>query len=190
MKILAINHMNRSIALGALLFGDEHRAGRTHTASRQGSAWQRAKRAGEMNRRAAAYKPTGDRDGSGLARARGARCPADPQARILVEHIEVILERLEEAEADLCTPRWRRCAAPCGSPLQSMLFALVPSVLTRLAGRHPPLRVEIAQQDAGPAFAGLLAHERMRRKPRQRRRQRNRRQYAHKLQMRRQQLES
>ena len=113
-----------------------------------------------------------------------------PQARILVERIEVIPERLEEAEADLCTPRWRRCAAPCGSPLQSMLFALVPSVLTRLAGRHPPLRVEIAQQDAGPAFAGLLAHERMRRKPRQRRRQRNRRQYAHKLQMRRQQLES
>jgi hypothetical protein len=87
-----------------------------------------------------------------------------PQARILVEHIEVILERLEEAEADLCAPRWRRCAAPCGSPLQSVLFALVPSVLTRLAGRHPPLRVEIAHRDAGPAFAGLLAHERMRRK--------------------------
>ena len=103
-----------------------------------------------------------------------------PQARILVEHIEVILERLEEAKADLFGPRWRRCAAPCGSPLQSVLFALVPSVLTRLAGRHPPLRVEIAHQDAGPTFAGLLTHGRMRRKSRQRRSQRNRRQYAHK----------
>ena len=30
------------------------------------------------------------------------------QARILVEHIEVILERLEEAKAGLCGPRWRR----------------------------------------------------------------------------------
>ena len=69
-----------------------------------------------------------------------------PQARILVERIEVIPERLEEAEADLRAPRWRRCAAPCGSPLQSVLFALVPSVLVRLAGRHPPLRVEIAQR--------------------------------------------
>jgi hypothetical protein len=108
------------------------------------------------------------------------RSSLTPQARILVEHIEVILERLEEAEADLRAPRWRRCAAPCGSPLQSVLFALVPSVLTRLAGQHPPLRVEIAHQDAGPAFAGLLTHGRMRRKSRQRRRQRNRRQYAHK----------
>ena len=42
---------------------------------------------------------------------------------------------------------------------QSVLFALVPSVLTRLAERHPGLRVEIAHQEAGPAFAGLLAHD-------------------------------
>ena len=40
-----------------------------------------------------------------------------------------------------------------------MLFALVPSVLTRLAERHPGLRVEIGHEEAGPAFAGLLAQD-------------------------------
>jgi DNA-binding transcriptional LysR family regulator len=42
---------------------------------------------------------------------------------------------------------------------QSVLFALVPSVLTHLAGRYPGLRIEITHQEAGPAFAGLLAHD-------------------------------
>jgi DNA-binding transcriptional LysR family regulator len=82
-----------------------------------------------------------------------------PQARILVEHTEAILERLEEAEADLRASLAEVRGTLRVASFQSVLFALVPSVLTRLAGRHPGLRVEIAHQEAGPAFAGLLAHD-------------------------------
>src|SRR6202041_3642313 len=42
---------------------------------------------------------------------------------------------------------------------QSALFALIPSVLPRLAQRRPGLRLEIPHEQAIPAFEGLLAHE-------------------------------
>jgi len=42
---------------------------------------------------------------------------------------------------------------------QSVLLALVPAALTLLAEQHPDLRVEITHEEAGPAFAGLVAHE-------------------------------
>ncbi|HTJ66431.1 MAG TPA: LysR substrate-binding domain-containing protein [Actinospica sp.] len=88
---------------------------------------------------------------------RGVRLTA--QARILVAHTEVILERLELAEADL-----RASLTEVGGTLrvasfQSVLLALVPEALTLLADQHPGLRVEITHAEAGPAFAGLLAHE-------------------------------
>ena len=82
-----------------------------------------------------------------------------PQARILGEHTEVILKQLEEAEADLRASLAEVRGTLRVASFQSVLFALVPSVLTRLAERHPGLRVEIAHQEAGPAFAGLLAHD-------------------------------
>jgi DNA-binding transcriptional LysR family regulator len=82
-----------------------------------------------------------------------------PQARILVEHTEVILRRLEEAEADLRASLAEVRGTLRVASFQSVLFALVPAVLTHLAGRHPGLRVEIVHQEAGPAFAGLLAHD-------------------------------
>ena len=81
------------------------------------------------------------------------------QARILVAHTEAILERLELAEADL-----RASLTEVGGTLrvasfQSVLLALVPAALTLLTELHPGLRVEITHEEAGPAFAGLLAHE-------------------------------
>lgn len=88
---------------------------------------------------------------------RGVRLTA--QARILVAHTEVILERLEEAEADLRASLTDVRGTLRVASFQSVLLALVPEVLTSLAGRHPGLRVEITHQDAGDAFAGLLAHD-------------------------------
>ena len=82
-----------------------------------------------------------------------------PQARILVAHTEAILERLEEAEAELRASVTEVRGTLRVASFQSVLFALIPSVLTRLAERHPGLRVEIAHEQAVPAFAGLLAHE-------------------------------
>jgi DNA-binding transcriptional LysR family regulator len=81
------------------------------------------------------------------------------QARILVAHTEAILERLEEAEAELRTSLTEVRGTLRVASFQSVLLALVPEVLTRLTERHPGLRVEITQKDAGPAVTGLLAHE-------------------------------
>jgi DNA-binding transcriptional LysR family regulator len=88
---------------------------------------------------------------------RGVRLTA--QARILVAHTEVILERLELAEAEL-----RASLTEVGGTLrvasfQSVLLALVPAALTLLREQHPGLRVEITHAEAGPAFAGLLAQQ-------------------------------
>jgi DNA-binding transcriptional LysR family regulator len=82
-----------------------------------------------------------------------------PQARILVAHTEAILERLEEAEAELRASMAEVRGTLRVASFQSVLFALIPSVLTELAQRHPELRVEITHQQAEPAFAGLLAHD-------------------------------
>jgi DNA-binding transcriptional LysR family regulator/8-oxo-dGTP pyrophosphatase MutT (NUDIX family) len=88
---------------------------------------------------------------------RGVRLTA--QARILVAHTEAILERLEEAEADLRASLTEVRGTLRVASFQSVLLALVPEVLTTLASRHPGLRVEITHQDAGEAFAGLLARD-------------------------------
>jgi len=88
---------------------------------------------------------------------RGVRLTA--QARILVEHGAAVLERLEEAEAELRASLTEVRGTLRVASFQSVLLALVPAVLTELAERHPGLRVEITQQEAGPAFEGLLAHE-------------------------------
>lgn len=89
----------------------------------------------------------------------GRRVKLTRQAKILVRHTEAILEQLEEAEAEL-----RASLTDVGGTLrvasfQSVLLALIPSTLTTLAESHPGLRVEITHLEAGPAFAGLLAHE-------------------------------
>ena len=82
-----------------------------------------------------------------------------PLARILVTHTEAILERLEEAEAELQAAATEVRGTLRVASFQSVLFALIPSVLTRLAERHPGLRLEITHEQAIPAFEGLLAHE-------------------------------
>ncbi|MGH3251898.1 MAG: LysR family transcriptional regulator [Trebonia sp.] len=81
------------------------------------------------------------------------------QARILVAHTEVILERLEEAEAELRSSLTEVRGTLRVASFQSVLLVLMPEVLTRLAERHPGLRIETTHQEAGPAVAGLLAHD-------------------------------
>src|ERR1700735_2405748 len=60
-----------------------------------------------------------------------------PLPRILVTHTEAILERLEEAEAELRAASTEVRGTLRVASFQSVLFALIPSVLTRLAARHP-----------------------------------------------------
>lgn len=82
-----------------------------------------------------------------------------PQARILVGHTDAILERLEEAEADLRASLTEVSGTLRVASFQSVLLALIPAALTLLAERYPRLRIEIEQQEAGAAFAGLVARD-------------------------------
>jgi DNA-binding transcriptional LysR family regulator len=88
---------------------------------------------------------------------RGVRLTA--QARILVGHTDAILERLEEAEADLRASLTEVSGTLRVGSFQSVLLALIPAALTRLAERYPGLRVEIEQREAEAAFAALVARE-------------------------------
>jgi DNA-binding transcriptional LysR family regulator len=97
--------------------------------------------------------------GAALLEPAGRGVRLTPQARILVEHTEAILEQLEEAEADLRASLAEVRGTLRVASFQSVMFALIPSVLTRLADRNPALHVQIAHSEAGPAFAGLLAHD-------------------------------
>lgn len=81
------------------------------------------------------------------------------QARILVRHTEAILERLELAEADLARSMTEVTGTLRVASFQSVMLALVPAALSRLAVRHPGLRVQITHREADSAFAGLLAHD-------------------------------
>lgn len=88
---------------------------------------------------------------------RGVRLTA--QARILVGHTDAILERLEEAEADLRASLTEVSGTLRVASFQSVLLALIPPALTLLAERYPKLRVEIEQQEARSAFAGLITRD-------------------------------
>ncbi len=89
-----------------------------------------------------------------------------PLARILVTHTEAILERLEEAEADLRASATEVRGTLRVASFQSVLFALIPSVLTRLAERHPGLRLEITRQEAVARRSRSAARPRLRRRAR------------------------
>ncbi|MEJ5945662.1 LysR substrate-binding domain-containing protein [Pseudokineococcus basanitobsidens] len=82
-----------------------------------------------------------------------------PAGRLLVEHAEVVLTQLEQAEADLAawgtTARGRLRVAS----FESVLVSLVPDALSWLAEHHPGLRVEVVEQEPGPALAALTAHD-------------------------------
>lgn len=81
------------------------------------------------------------------------------QARLLVGHADAVLERLEQAEAELAASLTEVSGTLRVAAFQTVLLALVPGALTRLAERHPALRVEVTQREQGPAVAGLLVHD-------------------------------
>ncbi len=97
--------------------------------------------------------------GVALLEAAGRGVRLTPQARVLVGHAEAILERLEEAEADLRASLTEVSGTLRVASFQSVLLALIPAALTVLAERYPRLRVEIGQREAGSALAGLVAHD-------------------------------
>ena len=76
----------------------------------------------------------------------GRRVRLTPQAWVLVEHAEAILDRLAEAQDDLT-----RTVSGVGGTVriavfQSAAHAVLPAALTHLAEAHPDLRVEVSER--------------------------------------------
>ena len=84
----------------------------------------------------------------------GRRVKLTPQAEILVEHTEHLLERLEAAEADIMASRTTVSGTVRVAVFQSAAHAVIPPALTILSEEHPALRVEITEREPE---AGLFA---------------------------------
>lgn len=89
----------------------------------------------------------------------GRRVQLTPQALVLVEHGKAVLDRLEEAEADVA----RSLTAVGGTVriavFQSAAHAVVPQALTLLRAEHPSLRVEVTEREPELALFDVAARD-------------------------------
>lgn len=88
---------------------------------------------------------------------RGVRLTA--QAEILVSHTEVLLQRMEQAQADLATSLSEVGGTVRIAAFQTAAHALLPGVLDDLALGHPRLRVEVSEMEPEVSLPALIARE-------------------------------
>ncbi|WP_431678070.1 LysR substrate-binding domain-containing protein [Kitasatospora sp. KL5] len=89
----------------------------------------------------------------------GRRVALTPAGRNLVRHAEAVLERLEQASAELAHAR-RGLAGPLRiGTYPSAARAIVPAALAGLAARHPGLEPMVSEVDPAAVAAALRAGE-------------------------------
>ncbi|QAY72425.1 LysR family transcriptional regulator [Agromyces protaetiae] len=89
----------------------------------------------------------------------GRRVQLTPQALVLVEHGKAILDRLEEAEADVA-----RSLSSVGGTVRVAIFqsaahAVLPRALSLLAAEHPSLRVEVTESEPEAGLFDVVARD-------------------------------
>ncbi|WP_407547954.1 LysR substrate-binding domain-containing protein [Streptomyces sp. Pv4-95] len=89
----------------------------------------------------------------------GRRVRLTEQAEILVAHTEVVLERLERAEADIATSLTDLTGTLRIASFQTAALALVPTALDLLRDRHPQLRVHVTQREPERSLPALQARD-------------------------------
>ncbi|UQA90674.1 LysR substrate-binding domain-containing protein [Streptomyces halobius] len=89
----------------------------------------------------------------------GRRVRLTEQAEILVAHTEVVLERLERAEADIAASLTAVTGTLRIAAFQTAMLALIPPALTLLREEHPGLRVHVTQTEPETALPALLARD-------------------------------
>lgn len=89
----------------------------------------------------------------------GRRVRLTAQAELLVQHVEAILERLDQADADLANAAGTVAGSFRIATFQTVMVALMPSVLTALRADHPRLALELAHADPDAALSGLQVKE-------------------------------
>ena len=86
---------------------------------------------------------------------RGVRLTA--QAELLVTHTEAVLERLEQAKADLAASSGTVAGTLRVASFQTAALTLMPVALSLLAERHPLLRVEVTELEPETSLPALVA---------------------------------
>ena len=89
----------------------------------------------------------------------GRRVRLTAQAELLVAHAEVLLEEMERAEAALAQSLETTVGTLRVAAFQTAVLTLAPSALTRLAQKHPQLRVEVTELEPEVAMPALVAGE-------------------------------
>ncbi|MEU4892786.1 LysR substrate-binding domain-containing protein [Streptomyces sp. NPDC044780] len=89
----------------------------------------------------------------------GRRVRLTEQAEILVAHTEVILERLERAEADIAASLTDLTGTLRIASFQTAALALVPATLDLLRTRHPRLRVHVTHMEPEKSLPALQARD-------------------------------
>jgi DNA-binding transcriptional LysR family regulator len=97
--------------------------------------------------------------GVALLQPAGRRVRLTPQAEILVAHTELLLERLELAESELAASQSTITGMLRVAVFQTAALAAVPTALSRLAERHPALRVELTTMDPDDALPAVVARD-------------------------------
>jgi DNA-binding transcriptional LysR family regulator len=89
----------------------------------------------------------------------GRRLEMTPAANVLVAHAEAILERLEQAEADVAGLTGEASGTLKLAVFQSAALAFMPRLLTELAATHPRLRVTMSQREPEEALRAAAGRE-------------------------------
>jgi DNA-binding transcriptional LysR family regulator len=89
----------------------------------------------------------------------GRRVRLTPAAERLVEHTESILERLEQARADLDASAASISGTVRVAAFHTTAHAVIPATISALDRAHPALRVEVTEREPETSLPGLIAHE-------------------------------
>jgi DNA-binding transcriptional LysR family regulator len=100
-----------------------------------------------------------DELGAQLLEPDGRRVRLTASGEVLVQHTEAILELLDRAEADLARAKGDIAGTFRIASFQTVLIALMPSVVAALRIEHPRLTVELAHADPDVALSGLQVKE-------------------------------
>jgi DNA-binding transcriptional LysR family regulator len=97
--------------------------------------------------------------GTRLLERAGRGVQLTPQARILVEHVEVLLHQLDLAEADVAASIGQVSGELRVATFQTAALALVPAALDTIRAGHPGLRVRVRHREPELALAALAARD-------------------------------
>ena len=89
----------------------------------------------------------------------GRRVQLTPQAELLVAHTTVLLDRVEQMEAELESSLTEVRGTVRLAVFQSAALGIIPQALTLLAAEYPALRVEITQREPENALFEVWARD-------------------------------